>query len=183
MLIIGCDFHPKFQQIAYVDQESGEYGERRLNHPEEATQFYRSLAGSKVRIGLEATGNFRWFRRLLGELGHETLLGDPGAIHASIRRRQQTDKRDARHLLTLLVEDRFPVVWQPPVANEETRQLLLHRCRLVRLREPKRPPAHGSMYSGDRPRYRRKDPGTKRLSALTRAAVMFIPRRFSSQAQ
>jgi transposase len=54
MLIIGCDFHPKFQQIAYVDQESGEYGERRLNHPEEATQFYRSLAGSKVRIGLEA---------------------------------------------------------------------------------------------------------------------------------
>lgn len=134
MLIIGCDFHPKFQQIAYVDQESGEYGERRLNHPEEATQFYRSLAGSKVRIGLEATGNFRWFRRLLGELGHEMLLGDPGAIHASIRRRQQTDKRDARHLLTLLVEDRFPVVWQPSVANEETRQLLLHRCRLVRLR-------------------------------------------------
>jgi hypothetical protein len=40
------------------------------------------------------------------------LLGDPGAIHASIRRRQQTDKRDAKHLLILLVEDRFPVVWQ-----------------------------------------------------------------------
>ena len=33
MLIIGCDFHPSFQQIAYVDQETGECGERRLNHP------------------------------------------------------------------------------------------------------------------------------------------------------
>jgi transposase len=70
----------------------------------------------------------------MGELGYEMLLGDPGAIHASMPRRQQTDKRDARHILTLLVEDRFPVVWQPSVGNEETRQLLLHRCRLVRLR-------------------------------------------------
>jgi transposase len=134
MLIIGCDFHPRFQQIAYLDQETGEYGERRLTHPAEAQAFYQSLAGRQVRIGVEATGNFRWFRRLLGELGHEMQLGDPGAIHASIRRRQQTDKRDARHILTLLVEDRFPVVWQPSAGNEETRQLLLHRCRLVRLR-------------------------------------------------
>jgi transposase len=36
--------------------------------------------------------------------------------------------------LNLLVEDRFPVVWQPPVESEEMRQLLLHRCRLVRFR-------------------------------------------------
>ncbi len=34
MMIIGCDFHPRFQQIAFVDQEAGEYGERRLNHAE-----------------------------------------------------------------------------------------------------------------------------------------------------
>lgn len=134
MLIIGCDFHPKFQQIAYVDRETGEYGERRLSHPEEATRFYRSVAEKNVHVGLEATGNFRWFRRLLEELGIEMLLGDASAIHASIPRRQQTDKRDARHILSLLVEDRFPKVWQPPVENEETRQLLLHRCRLVRLR-------------------------------------------------
>ena len=33
MMIIGCDFHPRFQQIAFVDQETGEYGERRLSHP------------------------------------------------------------------------------------------------------------------------------------------------------
>jgi hypothetical protein len=36
--------------------------------------------------------------------------------------------------LRLLVEDRFPVIWQPPVENEELRQLLLHRCRIVRPR-------------------------------------------------
>ena len=38
MMIIGCDFHPSFQQIAYVNQETGEYGERRLNHRDEAVR-------------------------------------------------------------------------------------------------------------------------------------------------
>lgn len=133
-MIIGCDFHPSFQQIAYVDQETGEYGERRLRHRAEAVQFYRSLASKQVRVGVEATGNDRWFRKLLGELGEELLIGDASAIHASAPREQRTDKRDARHILKLLVENRFPSVWQPPAANEEQRQLLMHRCRLVRMR-------------------------------------------------
>ena len=111
MMIIGCDFHPRFQQIAFVDQETGEYGELRLSHPQEAEEFYRSLGGRQVRIGAEATGNFRWFRRLVEELGHEFLLGDASAIRACCPRKQKTDKRDARHILTLLVEDRFPAVW------------------------------------------------------------------------
>jgi hypothetical protein len=119
MMIIGCDFHPSFQQIAYVVQETGEYGERRLCHPGEAEQFYRSLAGRQVRIGVEATGNFRWFQRLMDELGHEFLLGDASAIHASAPREQRTDKRDARHILKLLMEDRFPAIWQPGVENVE----------------------------------------------------------------
>ena len=136
MMIIGCDFHPRFQQIAFVDQDTGEYGELGLSHCREAEQFYRSLAARQVRIGAEATGNFRWFRRLIEELGHEFLLGDASAIRACCTRKQKTDKpgspagdlcplgwkRDARHILTLLVEDRFPAVWQPPVENEQMRQ-------------------------------------------------------------
>jgi hypothetical protein len=82
---------------------------------------------------LEATGNDRWFRNLMSELGHELLVGDATAIHASAPREQRTDKRDARHILRLLMENRFPDVWQPSVANVEQRQLLLHRCRLVRM--------------------------------------------------
>ena len=133
MMIIGCDFHPGFQQIAYLDQETGEYEERRLSHREEAVAFYRSLVGKAVLIGVEATGNDRWFRNLMSELGHELLVGDASAIHASAPREQRTDKRDARHILRLLMENRFPAVWQPSVANQEQRQLLLHRCRLVRM--------------------------------------------------
>jgi hypothetical protein len=43
MLIIGCDYHPGFQQIALVETETGEVSERRLAHREQAEQFYREL--------------------------------------------------------------------------------------------------------------------------------------------
>jgi transposase len=61
MIIIGCDYHPGFQQIAFVDSETGELQERRLQPPEEAEKFYRDLAaqGLKVRVGLEASGHAR----------------------------------------------------------------------------------------------------------------------------
>ena len=44
MIIIGCDFHPGFQQIAFVDTETGDCGEQRLEHCEGAQKFYRDLA-------------------------------------------------------------------------------------------------------------------------------------------
>jgi transposase len=74
MYIVGVDYHPSFQQIAFLDQETGECGDRRLNHSEgEAEKFYRELwqKGISVRVGLEATGYSRWFERLLVELGIE----------------------------------------------------------------------------------------------------------------
>ncbi len=73
MIIIGCDYHPAFQQIAFVDIETGELQERRLQHREEAEKFYRELAaqGIKVRVGMEASGHARWFERLLSELQFE----------------------------------------------------------------------------------------------------------------
>jgi hypothetical protein len=42
MLMIGVDYHPSVQQIAFTDTETGEVGERRLNHSDgEAEKFYR----------------------------------------------------------------------------------------------------------------------------------------------
>ena len=69
MLIIGCDYHPGFQQIAFVDTDTGELSERRLSHREEAEQFYVGLKQrSAVRVGMEASGHSRWFERLLRDL-------------------------------------------------------------------------------------------------------------------
>ena len=43
MIIIGCDYHPGSQQIAWVDTDTGELQERRLVHREEAEKFYRDV--------------------------------------------------------------------------------------------------------------------------------------------
>ena len=32
MLLIGVDYHPSFQTIAFLVEETGEYGEQELNH-------------------------------------------------------------------------------------------------------------------------------------------------------
>ncbi len=40
MIMIGADYHPAFQQIAFVDTETGELQERRLEQPEGAEKFY-----------------------------------------------------------------------------------------------------------------------------------------------
>jgi hypothetical protein len=50
MLIIGVDYHPSFQQIAFVNTETGELEEYRPQHREEAEKFYRDLATGGVQV-------------------------------------------------------------------------------------------------------------------------------------
>lgn len=134
MMIIGCDFHPSWQMISWLDTETGETGERKLMHATgEARQFYEALAGA-VRVGLESTGNSHWFVDLLTELGHEVWIGDAARIRASQVRKQKTDRRDAEHILDLLVKDSFPRIWTPSRQERDQRQLLIHRYKLVTLR-------------------------------------------------
>jgi len=136
MLIIGCDYHPAFQQIAFMDSTTGDCGERRLEHREEAEKFYRELAaqGMKVRVGMEASGQARWFERLLGELNCELWSGDASVIHAKRVRKQKTDRQDAQLILKLMLKDDFPQIWVPSGENRDLRQLLWHRHRMVQAR-------------------------------------------------
>jgi transposase len=137
MIIIGVDYHPSDQYIAFVDTETGEYEERQLNHSAgEAEKFYRELAtrGASVRVGMEATGYSRWFERLLAELGMELWMGDAAEIKTKRVRKQKTDREDARLLLRLLQEKNFPRIWVPSPENRDLRQLLWHRHRLVQMR-------------------------------------------------
>ena len=66
MMIIGCDYHPRYQQIAMMDTETGELVERRLEHENgEARAVYampfRGPTGCLSRFerlaALQATGS------------------------------------------------------------------------------------------------------------------------------
>src|ERR1700693_1059395 len=135
MLIIGCDYHPGFQQIAFLDNETGECGERRLEHTGGAEQFYRALRarGIEARVGMEASGHSRWFERLISDLGFELWIGDAAEISTKRVRKHKSDKQDAELLLTLLMENRFPRIWVASRENRDLRQLLWHRHRLVQM--------------------------------------------------
>src|SRR5260370_40726641 len=98
-MMIRVDYHPSFQQIAFLTEETGEYSERRLNHSDGAAEtFYRDLKlrGVHVRVGMEATGYSRWFGRLLAELGSKcgsaisgldwpSQMFTPGTMRNSLR--------------------------------------------------------------------------------------------------
>jgi transposase len=136
-MIIGVDYHPSFQAIAFFVEETGECGEQELNHSEgQAEKFYRDLnqRGMCVRVGMEATGYSRWFERLLAELGFELWIGHPAEIKAKRVKKQKTDRKDAELLLRLMRENNFPQVWVPTPENRYLRQLLWHRHRMVQMR-------------------------------------------------
>lgn len=143
MLVIGSDYHPGFQMIAMLDQETGELTMGRLEHENgEAQRFYSGLPKGTL-VGIEATGSTQWFERLVAECGHELWVGDPAEIRARRVRKQKTDARDAEHLLELLVTNRFPRVWVPSVADRDARQLLQHRHKLVQMRTAVKNQLHG----------------------------------------
>ena len=160
MWIIGCDFHGRYQQVAAMNQETGEVIERRLSHEtKEAEGFYQSLPRGAC-IGMEASCTAQWFERLLDRCGHRLQVGDPATIRATVVRKQKTDARDARQLLELLLTNRFPSIWIPTPAERDARQLLVHRHKLVSWRTQVR----------------------NQLSALARSQGIFPRTRFWTQA-
>jgi hypothetical protein len=86
-----------------VDTYTGEFQERRLQHREEAEKLYRDLAaqGMQVRVGMEASGQARWFERLLSELHVELWIGDNSLMRFLLVEAAQvtvrTENRQGRH--------------------------------------------------------------------------------------
>jgi len=136
MIIIGVDYHPSFQTIAFLMEETGEYGEQELNHSDgEAERFYRELKerGVSVRVewrppGMQA-GSSGYSQNWVSSCGLE------------IRRRLRPSESGSRKpiarsrlMLMLLRENRFPKIWVPSPENRDLQQLLWHRHRLVQTR-------------------------------------------------
>ncbi len=93
-----------------LDTDTGELVEKTLEHDgEKVREFYAALPGP-VLVGIEATGSMHWFLRLMEELGIACQVGHPARIRAAEPRKQKHDRRDARLLLRLLAENRFPSI-------------------------------------------------------------------------
>jgi transposase len=132
-LYIGVDFHPHQQTVCWVDIESGELRNEELLHEvEEVRKFYRKLPPSLV--GVEASARAMWFEDLLFECGHELVVGDPVLIRKRAVSRHKSDRRDAEHIRTLLVNGEFPTLWRRPRASVNILEIVSLRSSLVRQR-------------------------------------------------
>jgi Helix-turn-helix domain of resolvase len=136
MIIIGADYHPGFQQIAFVDTETGELQERRLQHREEAEKFYRDLAtqGMKVRVGMEASGHARWFERLLSELQFELWIGDAAEIRTKLAHARQNGKRLGRPVTAACKQPQVLKLFAKGISKAEiARRLAIGRTSVRRV--------------------------------------------------
>jgi len=134
MIIIGCDFHARMQQIAMADTETGELTESQLEHEDEQVRSFYAGLKEPALVGIESTSYTRWFAELLSELGHELVVGDAAKIRAKETRKQKHDRRDAELILNLLVKGDFPKIWLPSAEERDVRVLIEHRHQLVQMR-------------------------------------------------
>ncbi len=135
-IVIGCDFHSRFQQLAMLDNNTGEFKDVVLEHADQAAveAFYRQLPDGAVVV-MEATAYTVWFSALLDRLGIRLVYGDAAKLAASRVRKQKHDRGDARHILLCYLNSiAFPVVHLPGERQRDLRQLLSYRQRLVRSR-------------------------------------------------
>jgi transposase len=117
-----------------LDTDTGELVEKTIEHQgEQVREFYSALSGP-TRVGIEASGSIQWFLMWMEELGIECRVGHPARIRKAETRKQKHDRRDARLLLTLLAENRFPSIWMPSTEQGDLRTLLRHRHQWVRMR-------------------------------------------------
>jgi transposase len=123
-------------------------------------------------------------KRLLAELGFELWIGDPAEIKAKRARKQKTDREDARLLLKLLREDRFPRICYRVLSNRDLRQLLWHRHRLVQVRTRIMNQLQGvAMNEGDR--WKKKlfsEQGRAQLEKLALAPYQSVSERVAGTA-
>jgi transposase len=134
MTLVGVDLHTRDESVAVLDTASGELQERRIRHEgDDVERFYAGLP-APATVAIESTGYAIWFHALMRRLGHTLVVGDAAKIRATVVRKTKTDRRDARHILALVSERRFPAIWVPEPEVRDLRALIAHRMRLIRVR-------------------------------------------------
>lgn len=133
-LYIGVDLHPHQQTACWMDEGTGEIRTRDFFHQdrEELRRFYASMP--KAVVGIEASSKATWFEELIFENGHELVVGDPALIRKRAVSRHKSDRRDAEHILTLLMNGEFPALWRRPRESVHLLEVIRLRWSFVRQR-------------------------------------------------
>lgn len=132
-LYCGVDFHSRRQTVCYCNTLDGEVKIKDLHHYEDDVRaFYEQFKNETVIVGYETSGYARWFETMLFELGIEVWVGDAAEISRLGKRRQKNDRRDAEHILDLMVRGEFPKLYRSSAKSEKVLRILRQRHKLVK---------------------------------------------------
>ena len=108
MKIIGCDYHPSYQQIAMVDRDRRAVGRSLGARARRSPALLRGAGGTGGAGGDGNGGQRAVVRGDAGGAGPRVVDRRCGRIRRLVVRQQKTDRRDAQHILDLLLDGRFP---------------------------------------------------------------------------
>lgn len=136
MVHIGIDLHKRESQICWLDGETGEVRQRRIQTRRD--RFEAVLGGTPTAaVLIEAGTESEWVARCLEALGHRVQVVDPNyaPMYPRARRgRHKNDARDAEALAVASAHGTYRVVHRVSDARRRVRAVLTVRESLVRTR-------------------------------------------------
>lgn len=125
--LVGLDVHAAKVVAAILDAETGELRFQRLGGESGAVVDLCSSLGGPVRATYEAGPTGYGLARALLEAGVDCLVAAPGKIPRGATDKVKTDRRDAEHLVRLLLAGKLSPVRVPGPPEEAMRDLVRAR--------------------------------------------------------
>jgi transposase len=125
--LVGLDVHTSKVVAATLDAETGELRFSRLAGGNDRTLELCGGLVPPVRVAYEAGPTGFGLARALTAAGIDCLVAAPGKIPRAPQDRVKTDRRDAEHLVRLLLAGRLEPVRVPSGAEEALRDLVRAR--------------------------------------------------------
>jgi len=118
MIIIGIDFTPSFSKLLWWIETPETF--RKKTGASRGGRAVLPCSGGCTPESAGRNGGQRactLVRTVADRVAVELWIGDAAEIRTRRVRRQKTDRQDARLILQLLLEDRFPKIWVPNVTE------------------------------------------------------------------
>src|SRR5271168_323418 len=117
-IVMGLDQHRAQITTEWIDTATGEVSRSRIApaHRESVRRFLARFDGLELEVALEATTGWRFVVEELQRVGASVHLAEPAetAARRGRKKREKTDRADARLLRELVMVGRLPESWIAP---------------------------------------------------------------------
>lgn len=132
MLYAGIDLHKRSAHIIVTDRDGQKVGDKNMPCDPTVIREFFSQYDKPLEAVIEATANWPWLTRELKSEGIGTHLAHPLRVKAIASAKIKNDRIDATVLCHLLRSDLIPESYMATESEQQIRELLRFRHRLVK---------------------------------------------------